>query len=354
MTCKGGFSSNSPYCFGIQCHFFQTMDPASQTMDRASQTMNRASQTMNRASQTMDRASQTMNWASQTMGWATQTMNWASQTMGRASQTMNRASQTMDRAGQTTSFHLGPSTNNHQPATSYVSHFTFNQSELINLKINSGIMKKIIALALVLLGISCHSKEKEVNLPHIKKAVTMEKQEKIEVATFAGGCFWCTEALFLELNGVKSIVSGYTGGTIPNPTYAQVCSGVTGHAEAVQITYDANKISFGELLEVFFATHDPTTLNRQGNDVGTQYRSEVFYHNPEQKKITESYIALLQSERTFADPIVTKVSPFTTFYPAENYHQNYYNQNKEQSYCHFVITPKVEKFEKKYKDKLKK
>lgn len=182
----------------------------------------------------------------------------------------------------------------------------------------------------------------------------MENQEKIEVATLAGGCFWCTEALFLDLNGVKGIVSGYTGGLLPNPTYEQVCSGATGHAEAVQITFDANKISYGELLEVFFATHDPTTLNRQGNDVGTQYRSEIFYHSDKQKEIAEEYIALLKKEKTFSDPIVTKISAFTTFYPAENYHQNYYNQNKEQPYCSFVITPKVEKFKKQYKDKLKK
>src|SRR6478752_5591759 len=210
---------------------------------------------------------------------------------------------------------------------------------MVNLKLNIIAMKRIICLLMALLGVSCHSKEKEIILPQTKKQATMEKQEKIEVATFAGGCFWCTEALFLDLDGVKSIVSGYTGGARPNPTYEQVCSGATGHAEAVQITFDANKISFGELLEIFFATHDPTTLNRQGNDVGTQYRSEVFYHNEKQKEIAESYIALMQAEKTFSEPIVTKVSQFTKFYPAENYHQNYYSQNKEQSYCHFVITP---------------
>ncbi|WP_291087963.1 peptide-methionine (S)-S-oxide reductase MsrA [Flavobacterium sp. BFFFF1] len=181
----------------------------------------------------------------------------------------------------------------------------------------------------------------------------MDIQDGMEVATFAGGCFWCTEAIFLELDGVKSVVSGYTGGARANPTYEQVSSGATGHAEATQITFDPKKVSFGELLEVFFATHDPTTLNRQGNDVGTQYRSEIFYHNDAQKKTAEDYIAQLTASKTFSDPIVTKVSPAVVFYAAEDYHQNYYNQNKGQSYCHYVITPKVEKVRTKFKDKLK-
>lgn len=201
---------------------------------------------------------------------------------------------------------------------------------------------------------SCHSQEKSKQMPHLKKQEMEEKQEKIDTATFAGGCFWCTEALFKELKGVKSVMPGYTGGKRPNPTYEQVCSGATGHAEAVQIVFDANKISYGELLEIFFATHDPTTLNRQGNDVGTQYRSEIFYHSQEQHKIADSYIALLQAEKTFAHPIVTKLSPITTFYEAEDYHKNYYERNTNQSYCHFVITPKVEKLKKTYKEKLKK
>jgi peptide-methionine (S)-S-oxide reductase len=178
-------------------------------------------------------------------------------------------------------------------------------------------------------------------------------QERTEVATFAGGCFWCTEAVFLELKGVKSVVSGYIGGKTINPTYKEICGGDTGHAEAIQITYDSNEISFGELLEVFFATHDPTTLNRQGNDVGTQYRSEIFYHDEMQKEISEEYISLMSNENTFGQPIVTQVSPISTFYKAEEYHNNYYNQNKSQGYCSYVITPKIEKLKKYFQDKLK-
>ncbi|MFV5689326.1 peptide-methionine (S)-S-oxide reductase MsrA [Flavobacterium sp. ZT3R25] len=178
-------------------------------------------------------------------------------------------------------------------------------------------------------------------------------EQGMEVATFAGGCFWCTEAIFLELNGVKTVVSGYIGGDTINPTYKDICNGDTGHAEAIQITFDPNKISFGELLEIFFATHDPTTLNRQGNDIGTQYRSEIFYNNDDQKDLAEAYIALMTRENTFGEPIVTVVSPATLFYEAEDYHQNYYNQNKLQGYCSYVITPKVEKLKKIFKDKLK-
>ncbi|MFV5698006.1 peptide-methionine (S)-S-oxide reductase MsrA [Flavobacterium sp. ZT3R17] len=180
----------------------------------------------------------------------------------------------------------------------------------------------------------------------------MEIEEGMEVATFAGGCFWCTEAVFLELNGVKKVVSGYIGGDTINPTYAAICNGDTGHTEAIQITFNPNKITFGELLEIFFATHDPTTLNRQGNDVGTQYRSEIFYNNENQKDLAEAYIALMTRENTFGEPIVTVVSPATLFYEAEDYHQNYYNQNKLQGYCSYVITPKVEKLKKIFKDKL--
>ena len=178
-------------------------------------------------------------------------------------------------------------------------------------------------------------------------------EQGLEVATFAGGCFWCTEAVFLELNGVKTVVSGYIGGETINPTYKDICNGDTGHAEAIQITFDPNKISFGELLEIFFATHDPTTLNRQGNDIGTQYRSEIFYNNENQKDLAEAYIALMTRENTFGESIVTEVSPATLFYEAEDYHQNYYNQNKLQGYCSYVITPKVEKLKKIFKDKLK-
>ncbi len=215
-------------------------------------------------------------------------------------------------------------------------------------------MKKKIGILLALLPFSCQSKEKEVILPQIKQPIKMEMQEKMEVATFAGGCFWCTEAVFLEINGVKSVKSGYIGGKTINPTYKDVCNGDTGHAEAIQIEFDSSKISFGELLEVFFATHDPTTLNRQGNDSGTQYRSEIFYHNELQKNTAEAYIALLTKENTFGKPIVTVISAATKFYDAEDYHQNYYNQNQSQGYCSYVITPKVEKVRKIFKDKLKK
>ena len=215
-------------------------------------------------------------------------------------------------------------------------------------------MKKKIGILLAMLPFSCQSKEKEVILPQIKQPIKMEMQEKMEVATFAGGCFWCTEAVFLEINGVKSVKSGYIGGKTINPTYKDVCNGDTGHAEAIQIEFDSSKISFGELLEVFFATHDPTTLNRQGNDSGTQYRSEIFYHNELQKKTAEAYIALLTKENTFGKPIVTVISAATKFYEAEDYHQNYYNQNQSQGYCSYVITPKVEKVRKLFKDKLKK
>jgi peptide-methionine (S)-S-oxide reductase len=175
-----------------------------------------------------------------------------------------------------------------------------------------------------------------------------------EEAIFAGGCFWCTEAVFLELEGVIKVVSGYIGGTTLNPTYESICTGKTGHAEAIKITFDATKVSFGELVELFFATHDPTTLNRQGNDIGTQYRSEVFYINQEQKEITEAYIDLLNQENTFGKPIVTAISAASVFYEAESYHQNYYNQNQLLGYCSYVITPKIEKLRHKYASKLKK
>ena len=214
-------------------------------------------------------------------------------------------------------------------------------------------MKRLFAIVLATVGISCQSQEKRIIQP-VKEPVKMEVSKDLEVATFAGGCFWCTEAIFLEMDGVKSVVSGYIGGKIANPTYEEVCTGTTGHAEATQITFDPKKISFSELLQVFFATHDPTTLNRQGNDVGTQYRSEVFYHSEAQKKATEEYIAQMGLEGTFKDPIVTKVSPAPTFYAAEDYHQNYYTRNKNQSYCHYVITPKVEKARHLFEDKLKK
>jgi peptide-methionine (S)-S-oxide reductase len=187
----------------------------------------------------------------------------------------------------------------------------------------------------------------------LKEKIIMGIQEGTEVTTFAGGCFWCTEAVFLELKGVKSVVPGYIGGKTIDPSYKEICGGETGHAEAIQITFDPAEISFGELLEVFFATHDPTTLNRQGNDVGTQYRSEIFYHNDTQKIISEDYIALMTKDDTFGKRIVTKISAAPKFYVAEDYHKNYYNDNKSQGYCSYIITPKIEKLKKLYGDKLK-
>ncbi|HLW65089.1 MAG TPA: peptide-methionine (S)-S-oxide reductase MsrA [Gemmataceae bacterium] len=172
-------------------------------------------------------------------------------------------------------------------------------------------------------------------------------------ATFGGGCFWCTQVLFQQLNGVHSTVSGYSGGAMPNPTYEQVCAGTTGHAEAVQITYDPAVISYDELLEVFWRTHDPTTRNRQGHDVGPQYRSVIFYHNADQQKLAESYKQKLDASGAFDGPIVTDIVPFTAFYPAENYHQNYYVDHARQPYCATIIGPKLDKFEKVFADKLK-
>ena len=192
------------------------------------------------------------------------------------------------------------------------------------------------------------------NNAQTKKEVQMIDTTKYQVTTFGEGCFWCTEAVFQRLNGVVKVESGYSGGTVPNPTYDAVCTGKTGHAEATQITFDPKIISFKELLEVFWKTHDPTTMNRQGADVGTQYRSVIFYHNEEQKKLAEEYKQKLEAEKIWKDPIVTEISPFKNFYKAEDYHQDYYNRHGSQPYCTFVITPKIEKFEKVFKNKLKK
>jgi peptide-methionine (S)-S-oxide reductase len=177
--------------------------------------------------------------------------------------------------------------------------------------------------------------------------------EGLQKATFGGGCFWCTEAVFLELKGVHSVASGYSGGSVKNPTYEQVCTGATGHAEVIQINYDPKQVNYKDLLEVFWRTHDPTTLNRQGNDVGTQYRSVVFYHNDEQKALAEEYRKKLNASGVFDKPIVTEIAPFTEFYRAEAYHQNYYANNPRQGYCVAIIGPKLEKFRKVFKDKLK-
>jgi len=181
----------------------------------------------------------------------------------------------------------------------------------------------------------------------------LRQSKDIEVATLAGGCFWCLEAVFAELKEVQKVVSGYTGGKVANPSYSEVCTGKTGHAEAVQITFDPGVISYKELLEVFFQIHDPTTLNRQGADVGTQYRSAIFYHNAEQKAIAQQTIEELNAAKVWKSPIVTEVEPFNVFYPAEDYHQDYFRQNKSQPYCQAVIAPKLAKFRKQYMNKLK-
>jgi peptide-methionine (S)-S-oxide reductase len=174
-----------------------------------------------------------------------------------------------------------------------------------------------------------------------------------DIATLAGGCFWCLEAVYDRMKGVESVESGYIGGEHPNPTYEAVCTGRTGHAEAVQITFDPNVVSYRELLEVFFVIHDPTTLDRQGHDVGTQYRSAIFYHSPEQKAVAEDVIAALTKEKVFDDPIVTEVVPAATFYVAEDYHQEYFARNPTQGYCVAVVNPKVAKLRQKFAAKLK-
>lgn len=176
----------------------------------------------------------------------------------------------------------------------------------------------------------------------------------LSVATLAGGCFWCLEAVFDELNGVHSVESGYSGGRVPNPTYHEVCDGDTGHAEVVQVTFDPAIVSYRDLLTVFFTIHDPTTLNRQGNDVGTQYRSAIFYHDEEQKRTAEAVIAEMEAAKLWDAPIVTEVTPFQAFYRAEDYHQEYFVHNRFQPYCQFVVAPKVAKFRQKFAERLKK
>ena len=173
-----------------------------------------------------------------------------------------------------------------------------------------------------------------------------------EIATFGGGCFWCLDAAFRQLNGVERVVSGYAGGRRPNPTYEQVCSGVTGHAEVIQITFDPDAISYRDLLGVLFTIHDPTTLNRQGNDVGTQYRSVIFHHSPEQQRVAEEVVAELTAEKVWDDPIVTEIAPAGAFYPAEGYHQDYFSKNPNQPYCAAIVAPKVSKVRKAFFDRL--
>ena len=192
-----------------------------------------------------------------------------------------------------------------------------------------------------------------VTLMTVNISVKNSNTGNMETATFGGGCFWCTEAIFKSLKGVEGVTSGYSGGRMKDPLYSDVCSGETGHAEVVQIVFDPSVISFRELLEVFWSTHDPTTLNRQGADVGTQYRSVIFYHSEEQKEIAERHKKELNDENVFGKPVVTEISPFKKFYKAEDYHQDYFRNNSTRAYCQFVIVPKLKKFKEIFSEKLK-
>jgi peptide-methionine (S)-S-oxide reductase len=207
-----------------------------------------------------------------------------------------------------------------------------------------------LGLALLITGTSCGQKSKQATVTMANTTL----KEGLEVATFGSGCFWCTEAVFQNVEGVERVESGYSGGQVKNPSYREVCTGQTGHAEVIQIHYDPKKVTFDELLEVFWKTHDPTTPNQQGADIGTQYRSVVFYHTDEQKKLAESYRKKLNDEHAFDKPVITEIAPYKEFYKAEDYHQNYYNLNGNAPYCSIVIAPKVEKFKKVFKHKLKK
>ena len=192
------------------------------------------------------------------------------------------------------------------------------------------------------------------NKQQVTTTTMNDSAKTTDTATFGAGCFWCVEAVFQQMKGVISVASGYSGGTVKNPSYKEVCMGTTGHAEVCQLVYDPKQVSYAELLEVFWGTHDPTTLNRQGADAGTQYRSAIFYHNETQKQTAEQYKKQLNDSKTWPNPVVTEISPFSVFYKAEDYHQDYFNQNGDQPYCQFVVRPKVEKFQKNFKDKMKK
>jgi peptide-methionine (S)-S-oxide reductase len=215
-------------------------------------------------------------------------------------------------------------------------------------------MKALGTLLITVLfaGISCGQK-KEIEKTSLMNTNSTEN-EGLALATFGNGCFWCTEAIFQQVDGVTKVVSGYAGGKVKNPTYKEVCSGLTGHAEVIQLTYDPKKVSYEELLEIFWQTHDPTTLNRQGADVGTQYRSVIFYLTDAQKALAVEFKKKLNESGAFDNPIVTEISPLTEYYPAEDYHQNYFNLNGSAPYCSYVIQPKIDKFKKVFKDKLKK
>ncbi len=218
------------------------------------------------------------------------------------------------------------------------------------------VLKKGFLVLLQLTGLQAAAQHDQY--PHSKTFKQMNEQQKetahgLDTATFGAGCYWCTEAQFQQLKGVDRVESGFAGGHVANPTYREVCNGTTGHAEVCNIYYDPAVITFDELLAAFWMSHDPTQLNRQGNDVGTQYRSAIFYHNEEQRTKAEEYKKKLTDEHVFANPVVTQIAPFTVFYKAEDYHQNYYNENGDQPYCTFVVRPKLEKFKKVFKEKLK-
>lgn len=221
-------------------------------------------------------------------------------------------------------------------------------------------MKSIITILSLLIFIGCNQAKNNKEISSASNENISSNQDKnmtnsnLEVATFGGGCYWCMEAIFQRLDGVVKVESGFSGGHVKNPSYKEVCTGTTGHAEVIQITFDSTKVPFAEILKVFFTMHDPTTLNRQGNDIGTQYRSAIFYHNETQRKLSEEIIAELNKAKVYPTPIVTEVTKFDAFYKAENYHQDYYNQNSGEGYCKYVIQPKIEKFEKIFKDRLKK
>ena len=219
--------------------------------------------------------------------------------------------------------------------------------------------QNIFAAAMAILSLStCAQQNKEIPIMDTKSnpssSSPLTSSSVFDTATFGAGCFWCVEAQFQMLDGVIKVESGFSGGSVKNPSYREVCAGSTGHAEVCNIIYDAKKVSYEELLYAFWQSHDPTQLNRQGNDMGTQYRSAIFYHNENQKQLALEYKKKLNDEKVYDNPVVTEVSPFTIFYKAEDYHQNYFNQNGEESYCQFVVRPKVEKFRKVFKDKLKK
>lgn len=238
-------------------------------------------------------------------------------------------------------------------------HFYSIKRISFNLLTNNKKMLKIASLLclLSLQFVACGSANIENQSKILENQPThMEHitEKKMDTATFGAGCFWCTEAQFQQLEGVLKVESGYSGGTVASPTYKQVCTGTTGHAEVTRIFFDPNIITYEELLAAFWLSHDPTQLNRQGNDVGTQYRSVIFYHDETQKQKAETYKNNLNKEGAYNNPIVTEISPATTFYKAEDYHQNYYNENGNQPYCLFVIKPKLDKFEKAFKNKLKK